>query len=68
MALRWGAAGMLEASKQFLRVKGFLRLPALRSDLEAHVNGAVTPKCGDAGIAAGPSGAATEVPRNSDIL
>lgn len=37
MALRWCAAGMLEASKQFRRVNGHLRLPALRTALERHV-------------------------------
>ncbi|MHB1010541.1 MAG: IS256 family transposase [Propionibacteriaceae bacterium] len=37
MALRWCAAGMLEASKQFRRVNGHLHLPALRAALEAHV-------------------------------
>lgn len=31
MALRWCAAGMLEATKQFRRVNGFLHLPALRA-------------------------------------
>ena len=31
MALRWCAAGMVEASKQFRRVNGHLHLPALRS-------------------------------------
>jgi hypothetical protein len=30
MALRWCAAGMVEASKQFRRVNGYLHLPALR--------------------------------------
>jgi hypothetical protein len=30
MALRWVAAGMGEAAKQFRRVNGFLHLPALR--------------------------------------
>ena len=29
MALRWCAAGMVEASKQFRRVNGFFHLPAL---------------------------------------
>lgn len=29
MRLRWAAAGMLEASKQFRRVKGYRQLPAL---------------------------------------
>ncbi len=28
MALRWCAAGMVEAAKQFRQVNGFLRLPA----------------------------------------
>jgi putative transposase len=37
MALRWCAAGMLEASKQFRRVNGHLHLPALRVSLERHV-------------------------------
>ena len=37
MALRWCAAGMLEASKQFRRVNGHLHLPALRVALDAHV-------------------------------
>jgi len=36
MTLRWCAAGMIEASKQFRRVNGFMHLPALRSALEAH--------------------------------
>jgi len=52
MALRWCAAGMLEAAKQFRRVNGFLHLPALRAALEAHVNMAVTPKCDNAEVAA----------------
>jgi transposase-like protein len=37
MTLRWCAAGMLEASKQFRRVNGHLHLPALRAALERHV-------------------------------
>jgi transposase-like protein len=37
MALRWCAAGMIEASKQFRRVNGYLHLPALRIALDAHV-------------------------------
>jgi len=37
MALRWCAAGMLEAGKQFRRVNGHLHLPALRAALERHV-------------------------------
>jgi putative transposase len=43
MVLRWCAAGMVEASKQFRRVNGFMHLPALRNALEAHVAAAVTP-------------------------
>ena len=37
MALRWCAAGMVEASGQFRRVNGHLHLPALRTALERHV-------------------------------
>ncbi|HSK32326.1 MAG TPA: IS256 family transposase [Propionicimonas sp.] len=37
MALRWCAAGMLEASKQFRRVNGHMHLPALRAALDRHV-------------------------------
>jgi putative transposase len=52
MALRWCAAGMGEAAKQFRRVNGFLHLPALRAALEAQVNEAVTPRCDDEEVAA----------------
>ncbi len=52
MALRWCAAGMGEAAKQFRRVNGFLHLPALRAALEAQVNEAVTSRCDDEEIAA----------------
>jgi putative transposase len=34
MALRWCAAGMLEADHQFRRVNGYLHLPKLRAALE----------------------------------
>jgi putative transposase len=37
MALRWCAAGMVEAGKQFRRVNGHLHLPALRAALEREV-------------------------------
>ncbi len=37
MALRWCAAGMIEAGKQFRRVNGHLHLRALRTALERHV-------------------------------
>ena len=36
MALRWCAAGMLQADHQFRRVNGHLHLPKLRAALEAH--------------------------------
>jgi putative transposase len=39
MRLRWAAAGMLEASKQFRRVKGYRQLPALAAGLR-HTVGA----------------------------
>ena len=37
MVLRWCAAGMVEARKQFRRVNGHLHLRKLRAALEAHV-------------------------------
>jgi putative transposase len=37
MALRWCAAGMNEAAKQFRRVNGFMHLKKLRASLERHV-------------------------------
>ncbi len=43
MALRWCAAGMLEAGKQFRRVNGHLHLPALRAALEREVSESVRP-------------------------
>jgi hypothetical protein len=52
MALRWCAAGMLEATKQFRRVNGFLHLPALRNALDRHVAGTVTSPCQDEHAAA----------------
>jgi putative transposase len=36
MALRWCAAGMVEAGHQFRRVNGHLHLPRLRAALDAH--------------------------------
>jgi len=42
MALRWCAAGMLEAGHQFRRVNGHMHLPALRAALEAHFTENVT--------------------------
>ena len=43
MALRWCAAGMVEASKQFRRVNGHLHLPALRAALDRHVGAETVP-------------------------
>lgn len=37
LALRWRAAGMVEASTQFRRVNGHLHMPALWASLERHV-------------------------------
>ena len=37
MALRWCAAGMIEARSQFRRVNGHLHLPGLRAALDAYV-------------------------------
>ena len=42
MALRWCAAGMTEARKQFRKVDGFLHLPALRVALQDDVERGVT--------------------------
>jgi hypothetical protein len=36
MALRWTAAGMMEAAKGFRRLKAHKQLPALRAALLAH--------------------------------
>jgi putative transposase len=54
MALRWCAAGMVEASKQFRRVNGFLHLPALRDALSRHadVTRTVTSPCDNDDVAA----------------
>jgi putative transposase len=53
MALRWCAAGMLEAGKQFRRVNGHLHLPALRAALERHVAAeTVTPDCNTQAVSA----------------
>jgi putative transposase len=37
MALRWCAAGLAEAGKQFRRVNGHMHLPVLRAALQRHV-------------------------------
>ncbi len=52
MALRWCAAGMVEATKQFRKVNGFLHLPVLRMVLDAEVvNITVTPPAYDQEVA-----------------
>ena len=43
MAMRWCAAGLAEAKKQFRRVNGHMHLRALRASLNEHVGVAVTP-------------------------
>jgi putative transposase len=48
MVLRWIAAGMGEAAKQFRRVNGCLHLPALRAALDATIATDVTPTKEDA--------------------
>ncbi len=37
MALRWTAAGLLEAQKTFRRLKAYRQLPILRSALQDHM-------------------------------
>jgi putative transposase len=37
IALRWCAAGMVEAGKQFRKVNGFMHLPKLRTNLARHL-------------------------------
>ena len=43
MALRWCAAGMIEAGKQFRRVNGHLHLPTLRAALQREIAEPVGP-------------------------
>jgi hypothetical protein len=43
MALRWCAAGLSEAKKQFRRVNGDMHLKALRTALDEHVAASVAP-------------------------
>jgi putative transposase len=47
MALRWCAAGMLEADHQFRRVNGHLHLAKLRAALDAHFTVDVSATCPD---------------------
>ena len=48
MVLRWIAAGMGEARRQFRRVNGYLYLPALRAALDQTMATDVTPTKEDA--------------------
>src|SRR5215213_6357015 len=52
MALRWCAAGMVEAGKQFRRVNGHLHLAKLRAALDAEIAGTVTPAVQDEKVVA----------------
>lgn len=52
MALRWCAAGIVEAGKQFRRVNGHMHLAKLRIALDAHVAGTVTPTVQDEEVSA----------------
>jgi putative transposase len=52
MALRWCAAGMVEAGKQFRRVNGHLHLAKLRATLDAEIAGTVTPAVHDEEVVA----------------
>ena len=47
MALRWCAAGMLEAGHQFRRVNGHMHLPKLRAALNHHFAENVSGACDD---------------------
>lgn len=52
MALRWCAAGMVEAGKQFRRVNGHLHLPTLRAALEREIAKSVGPVVHNDGVSA----------------
>ena len=50
MRLRWAAAGMLEAAKQFRRIKGYTQLPQLASAIKK-----ATAKTGDHAVPVTPA-------------
>jgi putative transposase len=52
MALRWCAAGMVEAGKQFRRINGHLHLAKLRAALNAEIAGTVAPVVQDEEVVA----------------
>ena len=43
MALRWTAAGLLEAQETFRRLKAYRQLPILRNALQEHLRKAQCP-------------------------
>ncbi len=45
--MRWCAAGMVEAGKQFRRVNGHLHLASLRAALEREAAETIGPTCHD---------------------
>ena len=65
MALRWCAAGMSEAGKQFRRVNGHAHLPTLRAEFERESVEPLGPSCAmTKGAQPNAHRTATEVPRN----
>jgi putative transposase len=65
MALRWCAAGMVEAGKQFRRINGHLHLRSLRDTLNQITKPVGATQHNETVDAAYDHRAATEVPRNS---
>jgi len=51
MALRWTAAGMMEAKKGFRRLMAYKQLPTLKAALLAHQAARLAPVTGDGGLA-----------------
>ena len=51
MALRWTAAGMMEARKGFRRLMAYKQLPTLKAALLAHQAARLTPATSDGGLA-----------------
>ncbi len=51
MALRWTAAGMMEAKKGFLRLKAYKQLPMLKAALLARQAARSAPGANDSGLA-----------------
>jgi hypothetical protein len=52
MALRWCAAGMVEAGRQFRRIDSHLHLAKLRAALDAEIVGTVAPVVQDEEVVA----------------